>query len=107
MVVDDFDIACVAIFEHETNPKLIVDTNTMFPFSIAGQRLKTVSRRNIQLGKATRAMQNAKFLQRRSVNLGGNSSAPAGVPQLLRLGVREALDHIAIITQRVKNAKRY
>ena len=81
MAVDDLDFARLAIFEHETYPKLVVDPDTMLTFSFTGQCLQTVPWRHIQLKKAIRAMQNAKLFQRRSMNIGGNSSALAGIPQ--------------------------
>ncbi len=106
MIVDDFDVARIAIFEYETYSKLIVNANTVLTLSITRQGLKTVSRRDIQLVEASCTMQNAKLFQCRILNVGRDFPAPASVPQSFRFGIGEAPDHIGIITRRVKNAKR-
>jgi hypothetical protein len=53
-----------------------------------------------------RATQDEKLLERRSTNVCGDAAALAGIPQQLRIGIREALDHDNIITPFVKNGKR-
>ena len=55
----------------------------------------------------TRATQNKELLERCFANVRGDAWTLARKPQRLRIGVREAPDHIRMITLLVKNGKRY
>ena len=48
MVIDDFDIEHIAIFESETDAPLIVHADAMLPLAITLQSLQSVARRGVQ-----------------------------------------------------------
>jgi hypothetical protein len=53
VVIRDFNIGGVAIVPHKAQAVLIVDTDAELAFAVPSERLKMVSARNRQVGKAS------------------------------------------------------
>ena len=61
---------------------------------------------NGQIEQLNCAAQNQELFQRRSTEVRRDAAALAGIPQHLSIGVREAPDHIRIVTRFIMNVKR-
>ena len=51
MVVDDLDVVCVAAEPTEANAELVVDADAVLTEATAGKLLKSVGRRNLEIGE--------------------------------------------------------
>jgi hypothetical protein len=49
MIINDLNVEGVAVLPHETNPPLVIDTDTVLPLAIAFQRFESISRRRRQV----------------------------------------------------------
>lgn len=68
MVVDDFNLFCMVVRPDKTNTPLVINSNTMLPFSGACQRFKPVCRRNSKVIQIYRPVQHAQFFKSRPLN---------------------------------------
>jgi hypothetical protein len=107
MVIDDFNVVCFPVSPNKTQTILIVDANAMLALAISGHGFQTVSRRRPKIFQAISGIKLRNLLQSRSAKVCRNPPTLAGIPQQLRIGVREALDHIRSLTHFVMNGKRY
>lgn len=57
MIINNLNIICVAVSPSEADTPLVIDPDTVLPFSLAAQALKLVPRRNEQVLKCFGAMQ--------------------------------------------------
>jgi hypothetical protein len=51
MVVADFDLVCVAVYESKTNAPLVIDRNSVLALSIVPKSMQSISRRYPEIVK--------------------------------------------------------
>lgn len=94
VIVRDFDLIGISLPPSKTDTKLIIDPDTMLTLSTSFQRLQTVARRNLYVGKCSSTVNHEELSQSDSTQIGWRlPPALAGFPKYLRLPVGEILDH--------------
>jgi hypothetical protein len=63
MVVNDFDVFCVAFFPYKAEAILVVDAKAMLSLAIANESLKPISARDRKIGETGCPMKNSELLQ--------------------------------------------
>lgn len=96
MVVAELDVVCLAIYESEADPPLIIHGNRMLPSSISGKRMKPITRRNSQIVEARREID---ILQLSSRPLRHIRRDPLPLPEAYNSCVRRSSNDL--FTQRV------
>lgn len=61
MIVHNFDVVYVVLSPKETDSPLIIDPNAVLALTIATESLKTISRRNSEIGKLFRSVEVKQF----------------------------------------------
>jgi hypothetical protein len=92
VIVNDFNIECLAVLPRKANPPLIVDADTVLSFAIAFQCFEAIVRWNLEIFKTSCLMQIQQLSTRDSLN----RSEPWNIPiskQLFGSGVAERTDH--------------
>ena len=64
VVVHNFDVLCVAVFPHETDPILIIDPDAVLSPPITNQRLEVIARECAQILESLGCMQLNEFALR-------------------------------------------
>jgi len=93
MVINDLDVMRITAFPNKADTPLLIDPDTVLPFSVMMQSLKVVGRRNSQGLENARGIENLELDHRRSLD---RLRQPAGEPpgkKLLSLLAFERLDH--------------
>src|SRR5262245_46639161 len=76
VVVDDFDMCRFSFIPNKANPPLVIDPDRILSFPVCLQRFQPVARRNTQISKHPRLIQQTELSQGHVLNVGGQSSAP-------------------------------
>jgi len=108
MIVNDLDLSGSKISPNKTNAPLIVDTNTVLPFPIALQRLKSIAWQRSKHSQRAGSVQQTQPLERRTLNT-GKTLNELSLEQRLGMFVFEALNHsqtLAEMTYDVKHQSR-
>jgi hypothetical protein len=97
MIVGQFDIERSAVLPPQADPVLIVDPNAVLTRPVALQLLKPVIGRLHHIHQSVGTMKHSQFPQGNSRNTG---PPPRRQPmkQLLRIGIVERSDHVAILS---------
>jgi len=69
MVIDYFNIMCVAVLKPETQTPLVIDPNAPLPSPITTQFLQAVARWTTQVVNAYRSIQQHELTQRQSLEV--------------------------------------
>jgi hypothetical protein len=96
VVIDDFDIKRIPIFEPKTYTPLIVDANAPLPFPVSSQRFQAVSWRDSQILQRLGVIQH---LQLALGNCGKGLETPGAFAfkQRVCVSATKALDHRTIV----------
>ena len=97
MIIRDFNIKRVAAFPFETNPPLVVDSDTVLSFSVALQFFEAIRRRDSQVVNVDRIIDHPQFAQRHLLNVGWQFARSLASIDLLCFGISEGFDHRCII----------
>jgi hypothetical protein len=96
VVIDYFNIKCMAALKAETYTPLVVDADTVSTCSIAFERFEPVIGRNPQIVQLRRTVQHLQLALGNRPDIDKPGDPPAG-KQSLRLGSSERLDRGEII----------
>ena len=66
MIIHDFNVLSVAVFPGKANSKLIVDADTVLPFSVAREGFQVRAMEYRQVLKGLRLVEHSQFALRRS-----------------------------------------
>ena len=97
MIVDDLYVVRIAGTPSEANSPLIVDPDTVLTGPVAFQGFQPIAGRNTKKVETRRCVDLQQFSMRNSLYVGCKPSAMLAPKELLRLSVRKALDHWAIV----------
>lgn len=92
VIINNLDVECVAVFETETKPPLIVDSNTVLTIAITFQNFESIARRHPQKIQRRGRIRLCQFALRSSLNR-NKALDPKTLCQPLRLLASETLDH--------------
>lgn len=92
MVVADFDVKRVAVFESKADSPLIVDRYRVLPLSIASQRVESVSRRRTQIVEPLGQIDVFEFPCCASSNVLWKPACFAGLVQVLGTPIGKGLN---------------
>jgi hypothetical protein len=106
MVVDDLDMACVAIDPDETQAPLTVESNAVLIRSVSTQSFQAVTRRHAQKLQRRGCMQLLQLANGDGCDV-GEPGDTATVEQGFGITAIKTLNHEKIITNGVINVKRY
>jgi len=81
MVIRDFDLERVAVFPHEANPELIINSYAGLPFTVGLQSLEAVPRGNAKVIQSSRRIQQKKLSQGCANQARRKLSGLSGQPQ--------------------------
>src|SRR6185295_14899808 len=101
VVVDDFDLVCIAFTPHEAYPPLIIDADRILSAPLAFQRFQPIGRRRPQIVALARIVQQTKLAQCRRLNVRRQPAALLARPNRRGRVVTETDDHREVITQNV------
>jgi len=93
MIINDFDLVCVALFPKEADSPLIVYSNAVLPGSAALESFQMVSWRHPQIIQRLRSRELNKFAEGNALDAIGNPSRSIATPNLFRFFTAEALNH--------------
>jgi hypothetical protein len=93
MIVDNFHAVGHSIFPHKTNSPLVIDADTVLPFAITNQGVKSVAEGSPQIRQLSRGMQHQQFTPRWLPNIGKPRDILV-VEQPFRVGATEGSDHM-------------
>jgi len=68
MVIDDFNVARIAVLPAETDSPLLIDSNTVLTTPISGESFQAIARRDPQISKCIRRVQDQKLSQSHTLN---------------------------------------
>ena len=94
MIVAEFDIEHVAVFETKADTPLRVDRNGVLSGAIVLERVQSVTRRHAQIGELDSDVQRFQLAQGASGHVRWNPPRLAGPKELLGLAICKGLDHI-------------
>ena len=97
MIVYDFDVVGVILVPAETDAPLIINSNTVLAFAIAGQRLQSISRRQAQKGQLHGSIDQLEFTQSPLTDVSRNLPNKFPLPKLGRGRFGKGLDHESMI----------
>ena len=106
VVIDNFDISCIAAIPDETQSKLVIDANAVLSRAITRQCFQPVSRRRTQKFKRHRAVKLLQFSLSNRIDIG----EPFGAftfKQSLCLFTSERFDHCEIVYRLSVNDNRH
>ena len=106
MIVDDLNGVGVAVIPSETDPPLIVDSNTVLPCAISAQLLEPVTWGQPQILEPQRGVHVAELPEHHAPEVGWKASDGLAVPEPFGVTISEAPNHMPIITLRVTMRKR-
>ena len=93
MIIGNFNIRCADLSPAKTNAKLLVDSNTMLPFTIMRQSFEHIARWYLQIIKTVCRLKLANLPQRNSLKIHESpDSYPAS--KLFRILTFERNDHV-------------
>ncbi len=92
MIIDDLHLVSVAVAPDKANSEAVVDANAVLSPAVCPQSFEAVARWNPQIVNRCREMELSELASRYSMQVRWDSSAPAGLPKLLRMTVFEAYD---------------
>src|ERR1700679_1004701 len=93
VVVDDLYVVRVVVAPEETDTVLVVDANAVLPFAVPLQRLKPVSRWNLQVIQSKGRVENCQLLPGGKAYGCADAPALACFPKQLGVCIAEADDH--------------
>jgi hypothetical protein len=64
VIVNDFDVKCIAVDEAKADAPLIIDTNAPLPSPVAFQWLETIVRRDPEFFNDFNALENGELAER-------------------------------------------
>lgn len=94
MVIADFDVIGIAGGETETDSPLIVDGDRILTFSVAGKRMKPVTRRYLQVLQARGQIQVLELARGSFRDVRRKPLCLACNVELLGTSIRERFDHV-------------
>lgn len=97
MIINDFYFVCIALFPHETDAPLVIDTNTVLACSITCKFLQAICRRHFQILQTDRAIQHAKLTQSHLLNVAWKLSRRLASKYFLSFFVTKTPDHTKMI----------
>lgn len=106
MVVDDLHVEGVALLPPETDSPLVVHSDTPLALPITVQFFELITRRNSQVLESFGCVQEFQFSLHPALKIAWKSSGAFTTENLLGPSVREAPDHVGILTPPVNNLKR-
>jgi len=92
MVIDYFDFERVAVAPSETDPKLIIDTDTVLTGTVSAQRFEPVPRRNPQVAQSCSTVQHGEFAHGDAFNGDPTAYTPT-LEQCSGFGVEKGANH--------------
>jgi hypothetical protein len=92
MVIDDFDISCIAVLPTETDSPLLIDSNTVLTTPISGESFQAISRWDPQISKCIRRVQDQKLPQSHTLN-SAESLGISSLKDLFSLSAAKPSDH--------------
>jgi hypothetical protein len=96
VIIDDLDLARVAIMPYKTDSPLVVDSNAVPASPIAGELLEPVSRRNPEILQRLRVVQHRELPTRDILDAPKPRTALA-VKERLRVLAPERLYHLVML----------
>jgi len=105
MVVGQFHIVSITVDEPKADAPLIVDSNGMLSLPLLLEFMKAVARRNLQVAQVGREVKVFELARRTPRDIRRKPSRLASCIQLLRLAVRERLDHWSTLICHVMRVK--
>jgi hypothetical protein len=99
VIVHDLYVMRIAGTPPETNPPLIIDPDAVLTGPVALQRLKPIAWWDAQEFQGGRSMNLQQLPVRHPLYIGRKAPTMLALKELLRLSVREALDHPSINPQ--------
>jgi hypothetical protein len=106
MVIDYFDIFRTGLGPTETNPKLLVDSNTVLTLAVTMQWLQHITGGHFKIIQLTSSLELPNFPQRNTLKIDKASDATPAC-KLLGVPTLERYDHWPMVTLRINNFKRY
>jgi len=97
MVIRYLDIKCITALPFKTDSPLIVNSNTILPFSVADQLFKAIRGRNPQVVDVEGVVDHAKFTQCHLLNIHWQFARTLTLMNSLSFSVFEGFDHKTII----------
>jgi len=108
VIIDNLDLIGVSISKLKANPVTVVDSNTVLALAIAFQRFQSISGRRGQIAQFPGIFELEELAPGGIAEVGrGDSPALTGTIELLRLRIREALNHCSSIPLYVINVNCY
>ena len=105
MVVCQFHVVSIAVDEPKADAPLVVDGNGVLSLPVPRKFMKPVAWRNIQVVQARRQVKVLKLARRPPCDLRRKTSRLASCIQVLRMPVRERLDHLPNVICHVTRVK--
>jgi hypothetical protein len=98
MVVGDFDVMGITLFEAETDPPLVVDSDAVLAFAFSAQGLEPIGSQHHQVLNATRIRQDHQTPLRLPFER-FETLDPLTIPAVFGGIVGEALDHTHYVSR--------
>jgi hypothetical protein len=93
VVIDNPDLAALAILPNKTNPPLIVDADAVPALAVSLQHFQPVGRGNAQVIEPMRVVQHPQFSPRNLLNSDGKTARTHTTPYRFGFLVSEVEDH--------------
>jgi hypothetical protein len=94
VVINDLDVGSVTILPGETDPPLVIDSNTVLAASPPFELFQAVTRWHTQVFEGFRRIQNNQLSQHDMEQVGWKPPHCLAVKQTLGVAVSEAFDHL-------------
>ena len=93
MVVADFDIIGITVYESKTNAPLVVDRDSVLTLPIVLQRVQVIPRWNLEIVKLRREVYILQFPDSTSRNVGWEALGLSIEEEVTGAAIGERLDH--------------
>ena len=105
MIVCQFHVVSIAVDEPKADAPLAVDGDGVLSLPVPCKFMKPVAGRNLQVVQARRQIKVLELARRPSCDLSRKTSRHSGCVQLLRMPVRERLEHLPSVICHVTRVK--
>lgn len=93
VVIDDTDLAAIAVFPDEAEPPLVVDADAVLSFPVSLQGFQPIGRRDAQIFEMLRVVQHTKFAPCDFLNVRRQSPGTLAQPDRFGFLVGEIENH--------------
>jgi hypothetical protein len=93
VIVTELNIERIPIRKAEADPPLVIDRDGVLPGAVAFERMQPIAGRDLQVGQRRGDMNGFKLTEGSARHIRRDALRLAGPKELLRLTIREGLDH--------------